>query len=191
MNIFEEYLKEITALILKNQKFLELKDLNKFKGVTVEVPPAEFNFELSCNVSLVLGKINKTNPKELANKIKYLIIKNLKVFNSVEIADQKFNEYLEGLTYEDMYGTFNEETGNFSGMVESFIGADGERKQIPYPPDKNLDAVGILEALNIDKETVGVSPDYNVNDRTPFDIRFFQNENFTGTDDFYVEGRDV
>ena len=90
MNIFEEYLKEITALILKNQKFLELKDLNKFKGVTVEVPPAEFNFELSCNVSLVLGKINKTNPKELANKIKYLIIKNLKVFNSVEIAGPGF-----------------------------------------------------------------------------------------------------
>ena len=24
-----------------------------------------------------------------------------------------------------------------------------------------------------------------------FDPRFFQNENFTGTDDFYVEGRDV
>ena len=46
-----------------------------------------------------------------------------------------------------MYGTFNEETGNFSGMVESFIGADGERKQIPYPPDKN-----------IDKETVGINP---------------------------------
>ena len=110
---------------------------------------------------------------------------------SAEIADQKFNEYLEGLTYEDMYGTFNEETGNFSGMVESFIGADGERKQIPYPPDKNIDAVGILEALNIDKETVGVNPDYNVNDRKPFDRRFFQNENFTGTDNFYVEGRDV
>ena len=90
-----------------------------------------------------------------------------------------------------MYGTFNEETGNFSGMVESFIGADGERRQIPYPPDKNIDAVGILEALNIDKETVGIPPDYNINDRQAFDPRFFQNENFTGIDDFYVEGREV
>jgi len=142
----------------------------------------------------LLGKENFDNE----NYVDKIITDNLKDIKnyfrskfSVEIADQKFNEYLESLTYEDMYDTFNEETGNFSGMVESFIGADGERKQIPYPPDKNIDAVGILEALNIDKETVGVNPDYNINDRKPFDPRFFQNENFTGIDDFYVEGREV
>ena len=62
MNIFEEYLNKITALILKNQNSLELGNLNNFKGVTVESPPSEFNCDLSCNVSLVLGKINKKNP---------------------------------------------------------------------------------------------------------------------------------
>ena len=90
MNIFEEYLNKITALILKNQNFLKLDNLNKFKGIVVESPPTEFNFDLSCNAGLVLGKINKINPKELANIIKDLILKNLKDFEKVEIAGPGF-----------------------------------------------------------------------------------------------------
>jgi len=90
MNIFEEYKNKITALILKNQKFIKLYNLNNFKGIVVESPPVEFNFDLSCNVSLVLGKINKINPKELANKIKDLILKDLKDFEKIEIAGPGF-----------------------------------------------------------------------------------------------------
>jgi len=90
MNIFEDYLNKIAALILENQKFLELNDLNKFKGVTVETPPSEYNFDLSCNICLVLGKKNKINPIELANKIKKLIKENLKDFETIEIAGPGF-----------------------------------------------------------------------------------------------------
>ena len=90
MNIFEENLNKINALILKNQKFLALKSLNNFKGIAIETPPPDFNFDLSCNASLVLGKINKINSKELAIKIKELIIKNLKEFDNVEIAGPGF-----------------------------------------------------------------------------------------------------
>ena len=90
MNIFEEYINKITALILKNQKPLKLDNLNNFKGIVVESPPAEFNFDLSCNAGLVLGKINKINPKELSNKIKDLILKDLKDFEKIEIAGPGF-----------------------------------------------------------------------------------------------------
>ena len=45
-------------------------NLNYFKGITVESPPSEFNFDLSCNIALVLGQINKINPKNLAEEIK-------------------------------------------------------------------------------------------------------------------------
>ena len=62
MNIFEEYIKKITNLILKNQKFLNLDNLNDFKGIVVECPPPEFNFDLSCNAGLLLGKINNNTP---------------------------------------------------------------------------------------------------------------------------------
>ena len=90
MNIFEEYLKKISSLILKNQKSLELNNINNFKGVHVEIPPSSFNFDLSCNVCFILGKINNINPKELAVKIKTLIIKNIKDFKNVEIAGPGF-----------------------------------------------------------------------------------------------------
>ena len=72
MSIFEIYINKIKELIKKKQKNLELTNLNDFKNVTVEVPPNNFDSDLSCNVSLILGKINKKNPKELAEKIKNL-----------------------------------------------------------------------------------------------------------------------
>ena len=90
MSIFEIYIKKIKDLITKNQKNLELKNLNDFKNVTVEVPPSNFDSDLSCNVSLILGKINKKNPKELAEKIKKIIYENLKDFENIEIAGPGF-----------------------------------------------------------------------------------------------------
>ena len=90
MNIFEENLNKITTILDKNKNYLNLSNLNSFKGVTMETPPLEFNFDLSSNVSLVLGKINKINPKELALKIKDLINKNTKDFKEIEIAGPGF-----------------------------------------------------------------------------------------------------
>ena len=90
MNIFEEYLKKINTLVDKNKEILKLDNLNNFKGIVVEIPPEEFNFDLSCNASLVLAKINKINPKELANKMKDLILKNLSDFEKIDIAGPGF-----------------------------------------------------------------------------------------------------
>ena len=90
MNIFEEYIKQINSLILKKQQFLKLDNLNNFKGIVVESPPPEFNFDLSCNAALVLAKINKTNPKDLADKIKNLILNDLNDFDKIEVAGPGF-----------------------------------------------------------------------------------------------------
>ncbi len=90
MNIFEEYISKITSLIIKNKNFLELDNFNNFKGVTVETPPLEYDFDLSCNAGLVLGKLNKINSKELTKKIKNLILKHLNDFEYVEIAGVGF-----------------------------------------------------------------------------------------------------
>jgi len=90
MNIFEEYLEKINTLVDKNKEILKLDNLNNFKGIVVEIPPEEFNFDLSCNASLVLAKINKINPKELANKMKDLILKNLSDFENIDIAGPGF-----------------------------------------------------------------------------------------------------
>ena len=90
MNIFQEYINKIGTLILENQKKLELDNLKNLKSIVVESPPVEFNFDLSCNAALVLGKINKVNPKDLAIKIKDLILNDLKDFEKIEIAGPGF-----------------------------------------------------------------------------------------------------
>ena len=90
MNIFEDYLKKISDKVIKNQKLLNLNNLNSFKGVVVEIPPPEFDFDLSCNISLVLGKINKISPKVLAEKIRSLLTDKSKDFESIEIAGPGF-----------------------------------------------------------------------------------------------------
>ena len=64
--------------------------MNELKGIVVESPPIEFDFDLSCNISLVLGKINKLNPRDLGNEIKELILKNLDDFEKIEIAGPGF-----------------------------------------------------------------------------------------------------
>jgi len=90
MNIFEKYIIIITKLVKDNKKSLKLNDLNNFKGVTVEVPPSHFNFDLSCNVALILGKKNNLNPNDLANNIRELINEKLIDFKKVEVANPGF-----------------------------------------------------------------------------------------------------
>jgi len=90
MNIFTNYLQKIINLVKKNQKELKIENFNNFKGITVENPPPEFNFDLSCNISLILAKSNKLNPRELANHIKKLILENFKEVKNIDIAGPGF-----------------------------------------------------------------------------------------------------
>ena len=90
MNIFEYHLKEIQDQILINQKILKLDKIDSLKNVNLEIPPQQFNFDLSCNIAMVLGKSNRLNPKDLAEKIKEILLKKISNFSSIEIAGQGF-----------------------------------------------------------------------------------------------------
>ena len=70
MNIFENHIKEIENLVQKNKSHLRLKNLNNLKNVSLEIPPSQFNFDLSCNIAMVLGKSDKLNSKDLAQNLK-------------------------------------------------------------------------------------------------------------------------
>ena len=52
---------------------MDLKEFNKFKGIYFEIPPSNFDSDLSTNICMILAKINKLDPKKLAIKIKELI----------------------------------------------------------------------------------------------------------------------
>ena len=89
MNIFENHFKEIENLVLKNKSHLNLNNIN-LKNVSLEIPPSQFNFDLSCNIAMVLGKSNKLNPNDLAQKIKKLFLDNIENFADIEIAGPGF-----------------------------------------------------------------------------------------------------
>jgi arginyl-tRNA synthetase len=90
MNIFEKYLKLIINTVDKNILKLGIENTNEFKGVIVESPPVEFDFDLSCNICLILAKKNNQNPKRLAEEIKDLLLKNIKEISTIDIAGPGF-----------------------------------------------------------------------------------------------------
>ena len=90
MNIFEHHLKEIQNLILAKSHFLKLKKIENLNKINLEVPPDQFNFDLSCNIAMVLGKSNKLNPIKLAEKLRELFLNQIKNFSNIEVAGPGF-----------------------------------------------------------------------------------------------------
>ncbi len=90
MNILENYLEKIKKIILKKKKELNISENYNFESVNIEVPPVNFDFDLSCNIAMVLGKQIKENPKNLAEKIKKILIKECKDFDLVQVAGPGF-----------------------------------------------------------------------------------------------------
>ena len=52
MNIFNIYKKKIQDLVIANSKNLKIDPKISFEGVVFEIPPQEFNFDLSSNIAL-------------------------------------------------------------------------------------------------------------------------------------------
>ena len=69
MNIFELYLDKIKSIIVDLNKNNQLEIPEIFNGINAEIPPPKFDCDISTNVAMVLSKINKTSPLELAEKL--------------------------------------------------------------------------------------------------------------------------
>ena len=69
MNIFELYLEKIKSIIVDLNKNNQLEIPESFNGINAEIPPPKFDCDISTNVAMVLSKINKTSPLELAEKL--------------------------------------------------------------------------------------------------------------------------
>ena len=90
MNIFENYLTLINNIVLKDKNNLNLENFENLDSITLEVPPQKFNFDLSCNIVLILAKSNKLNPNKLAHQIKDSFLLNIKHFKEIEVAGPGF-----------------------------------------------------------------------------------------------------
>jgi arginyl-tRNA synthetase len=118
MNIFDIYLKKLEHLIVRNHKLLNFESTINMNGVIIETPPLEFNFDLSTNIALVLGKKTKQPPVKLAEFIKKIIQDNLDDFSTIEVAGPGFINFrfstktyqkliLNILKSNDKYGSSN------------------------------------------------------------------------------------
>jgi arginyl-tRNA synthetase len=69
MNIFDIYLNKIINIIktLNNKGLIKLPD--NLDGINVDIPPQNFNCDISSNVSMVLSKINKRSAIDIADQL--------------------------------------------------------------------------------------------------------------------------
>ena len=120
MNIYLDYQNRIFKLIKQLAKKKEINiplNLNN-KSFAVEHPPKNQKAHISCNAAMVLAKINKKSPLELAEILKKNLILNFKEFELIEIAGPGFiNIYLKKsfwkkyltniITLDGKYGSLN------------------------------------------------------------------------------------
>ena len=73
MNIFDIYSDKIKKLIIKlnNENIIKVPD--SMSGINVDIPPANFNYDISTNVAMVISKLNQKSPVDLANYLADLI----------------------------------------------------------------------------------------------------------------------
>ena len=78
MNIFENYLEKIKETLLSFSKDGNLILPDTFNGVTAEIPPSKFDSDISTNIAMILSKINKKSPTDLANILSEELKKKMK-----------------------------------------------------------------------------------------------------------------
>ena len=90
MNIFDQYLDKIKKIILDLSKKGNLILPDKLDGITSEIPPTKFNSDISTNVAMVLSKLNKKSPIDLANTLVEEIKKNDEMIESILVVKPGF-----------------------------------------------------------------------------------------------------
>ena len=90
MNLFKIYLEEIKKKIIKNKKDFNLKSADDLKQIVVENPPEKFDFDLSSNAAMIIAKLTRENPRNTAEKLKKILLKETKDFSDIDIAGPGF-----------------------------------------------------------------------------------------------------
>ena len=90
MNIFDQYLDKLKKIILDLSKKGDLILPDKLDGITAEIPPSKFKSDISTNVAMVLSKVNKKSPTDLANTLTKAIKKNDELIEDISVAKPGF-----------------------------------------------------------------------------------------------------
>ena len=90
MNIFDQYIDRIKNILSDQANKGNLILPETLNGITAEVPPSKFNSDISTNVAMVLSKVNKKSPIDLAKIIAEHIKKRDQLIDDITIAKPGF-----------------------------------------------------------------------------------------------------
>ena len=90
MNIFELYLDKIKSIIVNLSKEGKITIPETFNGINSEIPPTKFDCDISTNVAMVLSKLNKKSPMDLAEIISPVIKENDPLIQTITIVKPGF-----------------------------------------------------------------------------------------------------
>ena len=90
MNIFDIYKEKINNLIFKLKKENKINLPESLNSINVDIPPSQYDCDISTNVAMVLSKPNKKSPIEIANELVGLIKKNDDEIENISIEKPGF-----------------------------------------------------------------------------------------------------
>ena len=90
MNLYTHYLKILKKIIIKNKNTININSNQNLNFIIIEKPPEKFDCDFSSNAAMILGKILKKNPRDLALILKEIFEKQVKDFSEISIAGPGF-----------------------------------------------------------------------------------------------------
>ena len=115
MNIFDLYLEKIIKIVTLASKAKEIEIPENLNGINVDIPPVQFDCDISTNVAMVLSKANKKAPSVLAEQLIELIKKDDKEIENISVANPGFinikfknsfwNNFLKNIINDKNYGS--------------------------------------------------------------------------------------
>ena len=90
MNLFFDYNKKISSFLENLEKKNILKSSGAISSLTVELPPKGLKGDLSCNAAMILAKLNKKSPFDIAEILREKILESFNEIDQIEIAKPGF-----------------------------------------------------------------------------------------------------
>ena len=114
MNIFDLYLDKIIILIKRLNKEGSLELPESLNGINVDIPPPNFDCDISTNVAMVLSKANKKSPIDIANTLIDLIKSEDEKIETISVAKPGFiNIKFKAIYWNNFIKNINENYKNF------------------------------------------------------------------------------
>jgi arginyl-tRNA synthetase len=119
MNIFDLYLDKIIILIKKLNKDGSIELPESLNGINVDIPPSNFDCDISTNVAMVLSRANKKSPIDIANILIDLIKSEDEKIETISVAKPGFiNIKFKAIYWNNFIKNINENYKNFGVNIK-------------------------------------------------------------------------